>query len=48
MFKYGTEKVFLSNDVENLFWIIVQRSVYINIGNVDIVIKKKLKIKGYS
>lgn len=38
-------KVFLSNDVENLFWIIVQRSVYINIGNVDIVIKKKIKNK---
>lgn len=39
--------MFLLNDVENFFWIIVERLVYINIGNVDIVIKKKLKIKGY-
>lgn len=37
--------MFLLNDVENFFWIIVERLVYINIGNVDIVIKKKIKNK---
>lgn len=47
MYKYGIEKCYyIPIDVENLF--IVQRSININIGNVDIVIKKKLKIKDYS